>query len=309
MLSAAGLAAAAGAGALWIALVERGPSGHRAKALLERRQILADAAIAPTKRGLAPKGLSIARRLVARFKLLGGAQAQDAQLKLERAGMRSRDALTVFLAAKLSLPLILGVITGVAVMWLEIFGALPELVALGIAGAAVGLGYAAPDIYCRNLSDRRKQVMRRALPDALDLMVICTEAGLNLDSSFQRVAREFRGGCPELADEFELAAVELGFLPERRDALTNLERRTDLPAMAALTGTLSQAERYGTPLAQSLRVLAAEVRDQRMMKAEEKAARLPAILTVPMVMFILPALFIVLIGPGILRTIDALISL
>jgi tight adherence protein C len=205
--------------------------------------------------------------------------------------------------------LVFGLTTALFVIGFEILGPLPGILGLLISGLSVGIGYAAPDIYCRNLSDRRKQVMRRMLPDALDLMVICTEAGLNLDSSFQRVAREFRGGCPELADEFELAAVELGFLPERRDALMNLERRTDLPAMAALTGTLSQAERYGTPLAQSLRVLAAEVRDQRMMKAEEKAARLPAILTVPMVMFILPALFIVLIGPGILRTIDAMMSL
>jgi tight adherence protein C len=290
-------------------LVERGPAGRRAKALLERRQMLAEAAIAPTRRGLAPKGLSLAREITRRFKLMGGAQARDAQLKLERAGLRSRDALTVYQACKLCLPLVFGLTTALFVIGFEILGPLPGILGLLISGLSVGIGYAAPDIYCRNLSDRRKQVMRRMLPDALDLMVICTEAGLNLDSSFQRVAREFRGGCPELADEFELAAVELGFLPERRDALMNLERRTDLPAMAALTGTLSQAERYGTPLAQSLRVLAAEVRDQRMMKAEEKAARLPAILTVPMVMFILPALFIVLIGPGILRTIDAMMSL
>lgn len=309
LLSAAGLAAAAGASALWISLTERGPSNRRAKALLERRDDLGRAVKAPGKRGLMPAGLTLAKRIAERFRLMGSAQAQDAQLKLERAGLRSRDSIAVFLAAKMCLPLIFGLFAAFLFYVLQIAGDIPGLLKLALSGLGVGAGYIAPDIYCKNLSDRRKQVLRRALPDALDLMVICTEAGLNLDSSFQRVAREFRTSCPELADELELTAVELGFLPERRTALTNLERRADLPGVSALTGTLAQAERYGTPLAQSLRVLAAEMRDQRLMKAEEKAARLPAILTVPMVMFILPALFIVLIGPGILRTIDALITL
>lgn len=309
ILIAAAASAAAGAGALWLSLVERGPSNRRARALLERRADLARVVKAPGRRGFAPSALGIAKRIAERFRLMGSAQAQDAQLKLERAGYRSRDGIAVFLSAKLCLPLAFGLIAAVLFYGLKIFGDLPGLAALALCGFCVGLGYVAPDIYCRNMSDRRKKVLRRALPDALDLMVICTEAGLNLDSAFQRVAREFRGGCPEIADEFELTAVELGFLPERRTALTNLERRTDLPGIAALTGTLAQAERYGTPLAQSLRVLAAEMRDQRLMQAEEKAARLPAILTVPMVVFILPALFIVLIGPGILRTIDAMLAL
>lgn len=309
LLTAAATSAAAGAAALWLSLTERGPSNRRARALLERRADLGRTIKAPERRGLAPAGLSIAKRLVHRFRLMGSAQAQDAQLKLERAGIRSRDAIAVFLAAKMILPAAFGLVAAFLLYVLQIAGDIPSFLKLALSCLAVGGGYIAPDTYCKNLSDRRKTVLRRALPDALDLMVICTEAGLNLDSAFQRVAREFRGGCPELSDEFELTAVELGFLPERRAALANLDRRTDLPGVSALTGTLAQAEQYGTPLAQSLRVLAAEMRDQRLMKAEEKAARLPAVLTVPMVIFILPALFIVLIGPGILKTIDALISL
>ena len=309
LLGMTGVAAAAGAGALWYSLIERPVSTKRARAMKDRRADLAKAIKTPMRRGMMPAGLTIAKRLVQRFKLAGSAQAQEAQTKLERAGIRSRDAVTMFLAIKLCLPLGLGLLCALWVYVFQLAGDLPPMVELAICGLAVGLGYVAPDLYCKNLADKRKQILARAMPDALDLMVICTEAGLNLDSSFQRVAREFRVGCPELSDEWELTAVELGFLPERRDALLNLERRVDLPIVSALTSTLAQAERYGTPLAQSLRVLASEMRDQRLMKAEEKAAKLPAVLTVPMVVFILPALFIVLIGPGILRTIDALTAL
>lgn len=309
LLSATGIAAAAGASALWLSLIDRPVSQKRARAMKERRADLAHVLKTPVRRGMMPAGLSIAKRLVRRFKLAGTAQALEAQTKLERAGIRGRDGVTLFLALKLCLPLGLGILSILWVFLFQLAGDLPEMLKLAICGLATGLGYLLPDLYCKNLADKRKQILSRAMPDALDLMVICTEAGLNLDSSFQRVAREFRTGCPALSEEWELTAVELGFLPERRDALLNLERRVDLPVVSALTSTLAQAERYGTPLAQSLRVLAAEMRDQRLMKAEEKAAKLPAVLTVPMVVFILPALFIVLIGPGILRTVDALTAL
>ena len=131
--------------------------------------------------------------------------------------------------------------------------------------------------------------------------MICAEAGLSLDAAVTRVARELALSCPDLADELGLTAVELGFLPNRRQALMNLTKRTDLPPIRGVVNTLVQTERYGTPLAHSLRVLSAEFREERMMKAEEKAARLPAVLTVPMILFILPTLFIVLIGPAIIQ--------
>jgi tight adherence protein C len=140
----------------------------------------------------------------------------------------------------------------------------------------------------------------------LDLLVISAEAGLSLDASFSRVARELAPAWPEMADELSLTAIELTYLSDRRRAMDNLAQRIDLESIRAVINTLRQSEKYGTPLAQSLRVLSAEFRNARMMRAEEKAARLPVLLTLPMVLFILPPLFIVLIGPAILQTIDQL---
>ncbi|MGE0109939.1 MAG: type II secretion system F family protein, partial [Bdellovibrionales bacterium] len=160
--------------------------------------------------------------------------------------------------------------------------------------------------FIKNLSQKREEVLQKAFPDALDLMVICAEAGLSLDSSFDRVSKEMQMSAPELAEELGLTSVELNFLPDRQMALRGLSDRVQLQSVTALTNTLIQTEKYGTPLARSLRVLSGEMRTDRMMRAEEKAARLPAILTVPMILFILPPLFIVLIGPAALKAADAM---
>jgi tight adherence protein C len=170
--------------------------------------------------------------------------------------------------------------------------------------AATGLGYIAPGYYLKNVVQKRAKKMTLALPDALDLMVICAEAGLSLDASLTRVARELEPSFPELGEELGLTAVELTFLPDRRQAFENLNARTNLPGIRGVVNTLLQTARYGTPLAQSLRVLAAEFREARITRAEEKAARLPAMMTVPMILFILPTLFIVLMGPAALGIFD-----
>ncbi|MGD9512350.1 MAG: type II secretion system F family protein, partial [Geminicoccaceae bacterium] len=169
---------------------------------------------------------------------------------------------------------------------------------------AVLFGFLAPDLYLRNAAAKRRHALQKALPDGLDLLVICAEAGLSLDAALNRVAEEVAVSAPELADELALTAVELNFLPERRQALANLAKRVDLPAARGVVNTLIQTEKYGTPLAQSLRVLSAEFREQRMLRAEEKAARLPATMTVPMILFILPTLFIVLVGPAMIDVYD-----
>ena len=166
-----------------------------------------------------------------------------------------------------------------------------------------------PEIYVKNATQKRQDKIRKAFPDTLDLMVICAEAGVSLDATIARVAGEMDQAAPEIADEFRLTGLELGFLPNRQTALQNLAARTGMDTIRALVNTLVQAERYGTPLAQSLRVLSAESRKDRVMKAEEKAARLPALLTVPMIIFILPPLFVVLLGPAVLDIIDALMGL
>jgi tight adherence protein C len=183
---------------------------------------------------------------------------------------------------------------------------IPDSISLIVCLAAVFFGYMAPGLYVKNLANKRRQLIQKALPDALDLLVICVEAGLSLDAAFARVAKELGRSYAQLADEFAITAAELTFLPERRQALDNLNLRVDLPALRGVVGTLQQAEKFGTPLANSLRVLSSEFRDQRMMKAEEKGARLPAVLTVPMMIFILPTLFIILLGPAILSTMDTI---
>lgn len=304
----AGLSAALGTGAVWLGLTERGPSARRARAIIDRREDLRRQLREPKRRRAALAGVSVAKQVARRMRLLGGAKAKEAQIKLNRAGVRSRDAVPVFLFMKLAAPFAVGALAALLTYGLDLWG-LSETGKLLVSASAVLAGFFAPDLYLKNAADKRRQKMSRALPDALDLLVICTEAGLNLDSALVRVSREIGANSPDLADELELTSVELGFLADRRQALQNLEVRTGIPSVGALVSTLAQAEKYGTPLAQSLRVLAREMRDERLMKAEEKAARLPATLTVPMVVFILPSLFIVLIGPGILRTIDALTNL
>ncbi len=291
--------------AVWIPLLDRKPSSRRATAIRQRRTDLLAKSQAPKKRGLGKTGIGFAKKVVQRMELLGSGQAEAAQLKMLRAGNRSKDAVTLFLFMKLAMPVILGLTTAILLYGTDAYP-MPPLVKLTVTVAMTAIGFYAPEIYAKNAADKRKVALSKAMPDAMDLLVISVEAGLNLDSALVRVAREIRLSSTELADELELTSVELGFLQERREALRNLEIRTDLPAVTALVGTLGQAEKYGTPLAQSLRVLAAEMRNERLMKAEEKAAKLPATLTVPMVIFIMPALFIVLIGPGILRTVDAL---
>ncbi len=211
----------------------------------------------------------------------------------------------IYLVARVGLPTLLGGVAAL-VVFSGIVDEMSDLFRPGLMILAIAFGAAIPDLIVRHAVSRRQLALRRALPDGLDLLVICAEAGQALDGALVRVSTELVRNSPELADELAVTAAELGFLPERRIALDNLVARTGLPAIRVLAGTLIQTERYGTPLARALRVLAAEMRDERMMRAEEKAARLPAIMTLPLVLFILPTLFIVLLGPAALRAIDGL---
>jgi tight adherence protein C len=176
-----------------------------------------------------------------------------------------------------------------------------------VAATLIG-SYKAPDLWLKNKVNKRTHAVRKGLPDALDLLVICAEAGLTVDAAFNRVAKELGKAYPELGDEFGLTAIELGFLNERRQAFENLSNRVDLEAVRGVVTTMIQTEKYGTPLASALRVLSAEFRNERMMRAEEKAARLPAIMTIPLILFILPTLFIVILGPAACSISDNLLN-
>ena len=289
--------------AIWYSLLERDPMERRARMLAERRSELRGQLGKERGRRLRQKEMSAMRRVVDALKLAQSQQTSKLLERLAQAGIRSRDALVVFLFFKIAMPVFVAAIAFVSVYLLQLWELSPAFRLLAVLGAGV-LGFFMPELYLSNRIGKRQQSLQKALPDGLDLLVICAESGLALDAALDRVANELGGACPELAEELSLTSIELGFLPDRRQALHNLNRRTNLPAIRGVVNTLVQTEKYGTPLSQSLRVLAHEFRDQRMLKAEEKAARLPATLTVPMIVFILPTLFIVLIGPAILSIMD-----
>jgi tight adherence protein C len=294
--------------AVWYSLIERDPMERRARVLAARRAELRSSTL--KGRGQSRRQqerLSAIRRVVMLFKLVQRQQSTKLNERVAQAGLRSRDAVVVFLFFKIATPVLLGAAAFLLVYVLEI-GDLSPVTRLCVVLAGAVLGFFVPELYVTNLTSKRQLALSKGLPDALDLLVICAESGLALDVALERVANEIGGANPELAEELELTAIELGFLPERRQALTNLNRRTNLPAIRGVVNTLLQTEKYGTPLSQSLRVLANEFRDQRLLRAEEKAARLPATLTVPMIVFILPVLFIVLIGPAIISVMDNLLS-
>lgn len=290
---------------LWRSMLPEAPIDKRVKSILERKtKLVAEQMSAKRKEKRLQPGMNFVKSTVEKMKLMSSKQSENLNIKLAQAGFRSRDAIQIYLFSIVALPIIFGVFAAM-VAYGMLNGKVSGSVQLLICVSGVFLGYYAPTIFIKNTKQKRTAAIQKGLPDALDLLVICAQAGLSLDSALQRVADEMMTTYPEMSDELALCSVELGFLARRSDALYNLSKRVDLSQMRSLVSTLVQTEKYGTPLSQSLRVLAAEYRDERMMRAEEKAARLPAILTLPMIVFILPPLFIVLLGPGILNAIDS----
>jgi len=289
--------------AIYAATTVRDPMAKRVKALNERREQLKAGIVASTsKRRKKITNTSEAadrvRTVLDSMKMLQDEQVVKAQKKLMQAGIRAKDLAFVVIFARLVLPIVIGTIVIVGVYVLDWFPEWGSLKKYGLVAGSLILAYKAPDLYLKNRIQKRSHAIRKGLPDALDLLVICAEAGLTVDAAFNRVARELGKAYPELGDEFALTSIELGFLTDRRQAFENLATRIDLEAVRGVVTTMIQTEKYGTPLASALRVLSAEFRHQRMMRAEEKAARLPAIMTVPLILFILPTLFIVILGPA-----------
>ena len=299
--------------AIYAAVTVRDPMAKRVKALNERREQLKAGIVASASR----KRASLIRKtettdklrdMLSSLKVLQDSQLKDVQQKLAQAGVRKKELAFVVLFIRMILPIVLGTITLFAIF---VFNAFPEWSSFKkvlLFGAALGLGYKGPEIFIGNMISKRTHAIRKGLPDALDLLVICAEAGLTVDAAFNRVAKELGRAYPELGDEFALTSIELSFLAERRHAFENLAFRVKLESIKGVVTTMIQTERYGTPLASALRVLSAEFRNERMMRAEEKAARLPAIMTVPLIMFILPALFVVILGPAACSISDSFVS-
>ncbi len=299
--------------AIYAATTVRDPMAKRVKALNERREQLKAGIVASTskrRRNISNKNevADRVRGLLSSMKMLQAEQVEKAQKRLMQAGIRSKDLAFVLIFARFVLPLVLG---GAAITFVYLLDSFPTWGAFkkyGLVAGTLLLSYKAPDLWLKNKVDKRTHSIRKGLPDALDLLVICAEAGLTVDSAFGRVARELGKAYPELGDEFALTSIELGFLTDRRSAFENLANRIDLDSIRGVVTTMIQTEKYGTPLASALRVLSAEFRNERMMRAEEKAARLPAIMTVPLILFILPVLFIVILGPAACSINDALLS-
>jgi len=282
---------------IYVTLLAGDDGIKRARAIGAQRDGMRAGAIGPVRRKKRLQTIGMMQKTVENMKLLKSSQAEKVALKLMKAGWRSKDAMVRYFFFKLVLPFAFGIIAVTLLYGLKLYQMEDSTRAM-VAIGSVALGAYLPDILIKNAAQKRQDAIRKTIPDALDLMVICSEAGLSLDATLMRVAEEMERGAPEISDELTVTGLELGFLPDRRKALQNLAARTDLPILRGLVNTLLQAERYGTPLANSLRVMARESRDQRMMRAEEKAARLPALMTVPMIIFILPPLFVVLLGPA-----------
>ncbi len=299
----AGLATLAVLVALYSVTTVRDPMAKRVKALNSRREqlkagITASTAKRRTKIVHQNATTDRMRNLLHGLKVLQDDQLKQAQIKLAQAGIRSKDWAIAVIFGRLVLPIVIGGIAAFILYGTDMFPDLSGLKRFGGFAGALLLAYKGPDIYVENLVTKRTDAIRKGVPDALDLLVICAEAGLTVDAAFGRVAKELSHAYPELGEEFHLTSIELSFLTERRMAFENLAGRVRLDQLKGVVTTMIQTEKYGTPLASALRTLSAEFRHERMMRAEEKAARLPAIMTVPLILFILPTLFVVILGPA-----------
>jgi tight adherence protein C len=300
--AAAAISAFAAIVTLGLPLVERDGLGDRLKSVSRRREELrakhhASLSQRATLR-VAPSNLM--KSTLDRFKLTNMLESEDSKDKLARAGYRGQAPLIAFMFFRFVMPPLVFVVMLFYLFVVTHFQwAFMMKVSAAFAGALVG--YYLPDIFISNATTRRQQSIMRAFPDALDLMLICVESGMSIESAFGKVASEIGTQSVELAEELGLTTAELSYLPDRSQAFDNLARRCGHSGVKSVAIALNQAEKYGTPMGQALRITAQENREMRMQNAEQKAAALPAKLTVPMIIFFLPCLFVVILGPAIMR--------
>ena len=302
----AAFAAAATVITLAMPLVEGDGLGRRMKAVgqererirLRERERLAKGASSKVSLRQAPKAYM--KGIVERFKLGDWLGTDTAKQKLVMAGFRGSQAEVTFLFFRLVVPIGFAVAVGFYLFAIDDLGLVFTMrLAAVLAGAFIGVK--SPEIFLSNGIKKRQLSIRRAWPDALDLLLICVESGMSVEQAFRRVGVEIGTQSIAMAEELTLTTAELSYLPERKVAYQNLANRTGLEIVKAVTTALVQAERYGTPLGNALRVLAQESRDMRMSEAEKKAAGLPPKLTVPMIVFFLPVLFVVILTPALIQ--------
>lgn len=275
----------------------------RIKAIQQRRKELASGAMTPKKRKRPETSVNFMKTVANKFQLVKKLQLEKAEKTLVQAGFRSKDAMAIFAFVNLISPILLFPV-GILIMSLRSSPTATGIASIsGYVWPLLGLyfGLKLPWLLLNRARSKRYLKIQRALSDTLDLMTVCAEAGLSMPAAMTRVARELGEVYPEMAEEMALTSIEINFYPDRNRALNNLAERCDLKEVRGIVTVLIQTEKYGTPIAQALRVLSTEFRHNRMMRAEGKAARLPALMTVPMILFILPTVFIIIMTPAVIN--------
>ncbi|HTO40349.1 MAG TPA: type II secretion system F family protein [Rhizomicrobium sp.] len=287
---------------LGVPLMERNTLTKRLKTVSVRREELRARHHASLQKraSLRTEPIGFMKETLERFNLANMLESPDTRDKLARAGYRGQAPLIAFMFFRFAMPFIVFVCALIYFYGISNYQ-WPALTKFCVSLGIGIVGYYLPDVYLSNVIARRQESIMQAFPDGLDLMLICVESGMSIEATFTRVASEIGSSSAELAEELALTTAELSYLPDRSQAFDNLARRTGHPGVKAVATALNQAEHYGTPMGQALRVTAQENREQRMANAEKKAAALPAKLTVPMILFFLPCLFVVILGPAIMK--------
>ncbi len=302
-------AVAAFATVLTIAMpaLSRDRMGQRMKVMATERDKLRATRLAELKKDgpgagklrQAPKGFM--QQLVDSLDLRSKFETEELRNQLKMAGLRGQAPLVTYMFFRVAMPPIVLLIALVYLFLIAKSLQYPPMAKFAMALGAGFLGFYLPNVFLSNMITRRQQALKEAFPDSLDMLLICVQAGMSVEAAFGKVAKELGSQSIELAEEFSLTTAELSYLSDRRIAFENLGKRTGLPGIKSVATALIQAERYGTPVGQALRVMAKENRDMRMLEAEKKAAALPPKLTVPMIVFNLPVLFVVILGPAIIQ--------
>ncbi|MFN4225396.1 MAG: type II secretion system F family protein [Hyphomonas sp.] len=273
----------------------------RLKAVASQRERLRkQSRAALEKKGLRRTDNSMMGEISSRLNLAKALEDPNVVKLMNQAGLRGPGPVSAFYFARMALPFAGAILTYIYIFFINNHG-LNQFMQYGSLAFGAAAGFYAPNIYVSNLAQKRQKSLMRAFPDALDMLLICVEAGMSIEMGFNKVSQEIGSASPELAEEFGITVAELSYLPDRRQAYENLAIRTGHEGVKAVCMALGQAERYGTPLGDALRLMAKENREMRMSEAEKKAAALPAKLTVPMILFFLPVLFLVVLGPAYIK--------
>ncbi len=297
----AGVAAFAAVATVTMPLLSGNRLGQRMKYVSsERERLRAEQMVSIEQSRLRREPKSFMKQVVEQLNLRKAFETEGVRNKLKMAGLRGQAPIVAFLFFRVAAPIAMFVFALIYLNFVNDYGLPPMLRLVASIGAAY-VGFYLPNLFLSNLIQRRQTSIKRAFPDALDLLLICVQAGMSTEAAFHKVSKELTSRSIELAEEFSLTTAELSDLQERRQAYENLGMRTGLPGVKAVGMSLIQAERYGTPIGTALRVMAKENRDMRMSEAERKAAALAPKLTVPMIVFFLPVLFVVIMGPAVIR--------